>query len=88
MAELALDSLALDEVWTADRVWFDEGPLVLVRSISVDRTSVKARLDLDKHAFIDPTPFPASGELVSRLVGAIHSVRVESRGPSKLVATV
>jgi len=40
MAELALDSLALDEAWTADRVWFDEGPLVLVRSTSAGLNQV------------------------------------------------
>jgi hypothetical protein len=53
--------------WRAVEAWFRSGPLVLVQAERTGDQPIRARLDLDKQVFIDPTPFDSSGPLVDSL---------------------
>lgn len=60
--------------WKAVRAWLRSSPLVLVQVEGGSGQLVKARLDLDKQVFIDPTPFASSGarvHLLAKLLGRL-----------------
>ena len=75
MQELRINDWDLGASWKAVEAWLREGPLVLIRATKGPE-SVRARLDLDKRLFIDPTPFESSGMRVDELVAY---VRTQSR---------
>ena len=67
LEEVWLDRLDLGSSWKAVRAWLRSGPLVLVQAERGGET-VRARVDLDKRVFIDPTPFASYGIPVESLV--------------------